>query len=1266
MKLTQLIETKERLYVCVHAKTPKHEVYAKSSYDAAKQAAEYWGMKSTAGIDAHLVEGNYPEPRKMQVTQADKDNNTEAWKRFRAGDPRYEWKDMILSKREGDVSEAVGEFAQPIYDLIDDLGGDNDAHEIVLNDMVRYLGGDTIQDFVKDFRSNHDMNHPGEDGDYGEDDKNFESVKEATHGEAKPIYDLVGSLGAGDIELAQNPIFQDLVRFLDADTINKFVTQFRRKMAKDNDFKGSVDFGQYKESVIRLKESYDDYHGDMSKEEYDKTVKGSEMEYTVWVGGTEPNDNWLTYDEALKLFDRFKAQGHDDVQLDVRIKQEIPQDIPMGIRPFPKGVVTKAEEGSFWGRDDMVAQMKRDELAAGMRKYTKDVDGNHHGATTSDPEEWERLEADGYEWDKDYYKDIKEERVDELLPALAVGALAAKAVGSVVGGAAKAVASGVGAATSNSSLNASKKSKKNKKKLNAVKEKQEKDDLVKAFDPKTARAVMMLKAKYPQADNILSALLADVENKEKDSDVTDLSQDYKMEKLTKAVEVLQKEINLLKGNKKLNAVKEKAKPDFLDLDKDGNKKEPMKKAVKDKKKNEAYNPETGRDPNKPTPEWDNLIAKAKKKQGISDEEEVWFNYEDIGGNIIVNPKSTVEDQIGELLNRYYDISPMEFDPSKIEITTPDQTNQDASFAKTQNARHEGYSRNTPVQEDKYSDLNPTNKFGYFGGPGFYSNDGSTYTEPHYDDFDIRQHNRDNPEDKVKLNNWADFNLKMRYHKKDGKRVQGFGGMGYNVSFHGNPKDVEAFAMQHLDAERYSGDNIPESESLNASHESLASSLIASRQAKRQEVKKVREDDDVHHGVDISGPNDYLIKRKGGTYDKGTAPSEKDDDSEAIKARDAFVKMVSKMPKSNIKPIDTIKKIVADKQNMQVKFDDGKMKVDLYTASAVSKVYDAVKPGTQGKIDDMLRTKDGMLRMANFAFSKLSEGVKAGKRIDEILPLAAIGAVAGGIARAAGMAATRVAPAVGKIAKSAIKHPIKTAAVAHTLKDKDKTVTQKASKIARITGGMPSTNPRAYESDDLDELQAPYTGADAVIDKMGKKHKPGSPRANMIINMKKKAPVAKPLQNKTANTSGVKPAQSTVKPAGAGVGRGNAPGSKATQIQPGGGSKAGKEKMKVSGKTKAVAALGTAKHIAGKAKGFLGKALSKAADKSGFGNPLAASEYSPEDKAVEMMKGAMKKVEELNLKPSGKITVKRIPAKGPKGYTPGDHHPPTKFKASVKF
>jgi len=105
-------------------------------------------------------------------------------------------------------------------------------------------------------------------------------------------------------------------------------------------------------------------------------------------------------------------------------------------------------------------------------------------------------------------------------------------------------------------LNASKKS-------NAVKEKQEKtEDLLKGFDPKTTRALNMLKTKFPQADNVLSALLADVENKDRESDVADLAQELKMKNLTKAVDILQKEINLLKGDKKLNAVKEETVNEF--------------------------------------------------------------------------------------------------------------------------------------------------------------------------------------------------------------------------------------------------------------------------------------------------------------------------------------------------------------------------------------------------------------------------------------------------------------------------------------------------------------------------------------------------------------------------------------------------------------------------------------------------------------------------------------------------------------------------------
>ena len=55
--------------------------------------------------------------------------------------------------RANELKEAVGDFADPIYDLIDELGDSS----IVLDNLIRYLDGDTIKDFVEDFRRHHDM-----------------------------------------------------------------------------------------------------------------------------------------------------------------------------------------------------------------------------------------------------------------------------------------------------------------------------------------------------------------------------------------------------------------------------------------------------------------------------------------------------------------------------------------------------------------------------------------------------------------------------------------------------------------------------------------------------------------------------------------------------------------------------------------------------------------------------------------------------------------------------------------------------------------------------------------------------------------------------------------------------------------------------------------------------------------------------------------------------------------------------------------------------
>ena len=49
-------EDEENSFVCVHAKKGKCEVKAKSSYEAAKKAADKWKLKSTAGIDTHRAD----------------------------------------------------------------------------------------------------------------------------------------------------------------------------------------------------------------------------------------------------------------------------------------------------------------------------------------------------------------------------------------------------------------------------------------------------------------------------------------------------------------------------------------------------------------------------------------------------------------------------------------------------------------------------------------------------------------------------------------------------------------------------------------------------------------------------------------------------------------------------------------------------------------------------------------------------------------------------------------------------------------------------------------------------------------------------------------------------------------------------------------------------------------------------------------------------------------------------------------------------------
>ena len=77
----------------------------------------------------------------------------------------------------------------------------------------------------------------------------------------------------------------------------------------------------------------------------------------------------------------------------------------------------------------------------------------------------------------------------------------------------------------------------------------EEDSDIKGFDPKTMNALNDLKAKYPHADNIMGALLADVEDSQARSKKNDTEHDIQLADLEKKIDALTKELKQLKATK---------------------------------------------------------------------------------------------------------------------------------------------------------------------------------------------------------------------------------------------------------------------------------------------------------------------------------------------------------------------------------------------------------------------------------------------------------------------------------------------------------------------------------------------------------------------------------------------------------------------------------------------------------------------------------------------------------------------------------------------
>ena len=84
-------------------------------------------------------------------------------------------------------------------------------------------------------------------------------------------------------------------------------------------------------------------------------------------------------------------------------------------------------------------------------------------------------------------------------------------------------------------------------------------------------------------------------------------------------------------------------------------------------------------------------------------------------------------------------------------------------------------------------------------------------------------------------------------------------------------------------------------------------------------------------------------------------------------------------------VDNLKQIVKDKQNAVFMFKDGKARVDLFSASALMGVYNALKPATRKKFETMIKTKGGFMKSVDFAFKMAKEEVSPQDFLEEMDP-----------------------------------------------------------------------------------------------------------------------------------------------------------------------------------------------------------------------------------------------------------------------------------------
>ena len=125
---------------------------------------------------------------------------------------------------------------------------------------------------------------------------------------------------------------------------------------------------------------------------------------------------------------------------------------------------------------------------------------------------------------------------------------------------------------------------------------------------------------------------------------------------------------------------------------------------------------------------------------------------------------------------------------------------------------------------------------------------------------------------------------------------------------------------------------------------------------------------LHQQAEANGNDDYADKLE---IRIGNHKTRIDIGKGEVMDKDGNPKVVVKETSSS-DVLDAINRIVDNRQSENVKLSDGRALIDLFTASSIKQVYDAVKPATQVKIANMLTSKTGLQKIQSFAMKQLSE------------------------------------------------------------------------------------------------------------------------------------------------------------------------------------------------------------------------------------------------------------------------------------------------------